>query len=345
MSERRRGDTGHGDARRWGDGEMGRRPDTVRDRVVATHGGFAAVQCGKAPPFRPTGFLSIARLRVALILSAILLSSASAQQIGNPTQQGVAPPRGTYVIRNARIATLSGPEIENGSVVIKDGKIVAVGASVGVPPGAEPIEARGLRIYPGMMDAGTSLGLLEVGQGAAGTVDTAEIGDLNPNAKAIIAVNPHSAHIAVTRVDGVTSVVTLPVGGLISGQAAIINLVGTTPIEMALVPYAALVISYPRVGGRGGEFVGEQQQSTNLSEALATGERQLGQIRRMLRDAEAYGRAQNAYAKDKSLPRPDRQTRISCWKRLVRMCRANVQLFFVPIASRRFAVRSDSPKR
>ena len=295
---------------RWGDGGdagMGRRPDTVRDRVVTTHSGFAAAQCGKAPPFRPTGFLSIARLRLTLILSALLLSSASAQQIGNPTtQQGVTPPRGAYVIRNARIVTVSGPEIENGSVVIKDGKVAAVGASVSIPPGVESIDARGLTVYPGMMDAGTSLGLVEVGQGAPGTVDTAETGDLNPNAKAIIAVNPHSAHIAVTRVDGVTSAVTLPLGGLISGQAAVINLVGTTPLEMALVPYAALVINYPRVAGRGGEFAGEQQQNTNLSEALATGERQLEQIRKMLRDAEAYGRAQDAYANDKSLPRPDR---------------------------------------
>ncbi len=406
MGRRGDGETrGHGDAE-MGDGEMGRGPDTVRDRVVATHSGFAVGQCGKvlrpcqnsgslrrrcrqitaqgnalgrttllrranaegvgeafslrtltefdsiatvshthgaalgcirrtpsasavhflpgspagqpgwgggpspsfdtaSEPFRGSVF-SLARLRLTLILSALLLSSASAQQIGNPApQQGVTPPRGTYVIRNARIVTVSGPEIENGSVVIKDGKIAAVGASVGIPPGVKPIDARGLTVYPGMMDAGTSLGLVEVGQGAPGTVDTAEIGDLNPNAKAIIAVNPHSAHIAVTRVDGVTSAVTLPLGGLISGQAAVINLVGTTPLEMALVPYAALVINYPRVAGRGGEFAGEQQQNTNLSEALATGERQLEQIRKMLRDAEAYGRAQDAYANDKSLPRPD----------------------------------------
>src|SRR6185503_10408704 len=128
-------------------------------------------------------------------------------------------------------------------------------------------------VYPGMIDAGTSLGLTEVGQGAAGTVDTTEVGDLNPNAKAIIAVNPHSAHLAVTRVDGVTSAVTLPVGGLISGQAAIINLVGTTPNEMAVVPYAALVINYPRVATRGGDF-GGQQQPVNLTETLATSVRQ-----------------------------------------------------------------------
>jgi imidazolonepropionase-like amidohydrolase len=242
------------------------------------------------------------------LLLALLLSwsaQTSAQQIGNPTtQQGVMPPRGTYAIRNARIVTVSGPDIENGTIVIRDGKIEALGANVSVPAGAQTIDGRGLSVYPGMIDAGTSLGLEEVGQGAPGTVDTTEVGDLNPNAKAIIAVNPHSAHFGVTRVDGVTAAVTLPLGGLISGQAAIINLVGTAPLEMSVVPYAALVINYPRVSNRGGDF-GGQQQPPNLTETLAASVRQVEQIRKMLKDAEAYGRAHDAYAKDRTLPRPD----------------------------------------
>jgi imidazolonepropionase-like amidohydrolase len=231
-----------------------------------------------------------------------------AQQIGNPTaQQGVVPPRGTFAIRNARIVTVTGPDIENGTVVIRDGKIEAVGANVTVPTGAQTIDGNGLSVYPGMIDAGTNMGLVEVPQGANGTVDTTEVGELNPNAKAIIAVNPHSAHIAVTRVEGITNTLTAPTGGLISGQAALINLLGTAPKEMAVVPQVALVINYPRIGFGGGGFGGfQQQQTANLSDTLAANERQLDQIRKLLRDAEAYGRAQDAYAKDKSLPRPDR---------------------------------------
>ncbi|MDQ5845043.1 MAG: amidohydrolase family protein, partial [Acidobacteriota bacterium] len=203
------------------------------------------------------------------------------------------------------IVTVSGAEIDNGTIVIRDGKIEALGVNVNVPSGAQAIDASGLWVYPGMIDAGTSMGLVEVPQGAPGTVDTAEVGELNPNAKAIIAVNPHSAHIAVTRVDGVTSAVSLPVGGLISGQAAILNLVGTAPMEMAVVPYAALVINYPRTStGGGGGFFAERQQ-TNLTEVITAANRQVEQIRKMLRDAEAYGRAQDAYAKDRTLPRPD----------------------------------------
>jgi imidazolonepropionase-like amidohydrolase len=241
---------------------------------------------------------------IALVL--VLTTSVFAQQIGNPTtQQGVSYPRGIYVIRNARIVTLAGPDIENGTVVIRDGKIDAVGATVSIPAGAQTIEGRGLIVYPGMMDAATSLGLSEVGQGANGTVDTTETGDMNPNAKAIIAVNQHSAHMAVTRVDGITHAVTLPRGGQISGQAAVINLVGTTPTEMAVVSQAALVITYPTLGGRRGDF-GPPQATQDIAAALTAAERQLEQIRKLLRDGEAYGRAQDAYAKDKSLPRPDK---------------------------------------
>jgi imidazolonepropionase-like amidohydrolase len=246
-------------------------------------------------------------MRILLVL-ILLASPVFAQQIGYPTaQEGVVPPRGVFAIRNARIITVSGPDIENGTVVIRDGKIEAVGANVTVPTGAQTIDGNGLSVYPGMIDAGTNMGLVEVPQGANGTVDTSEVGELNPNAKAIVAVNPHSAHIAVTRVEGITNALTAPTGGLISGQAALINLLGTAPKEMAVVPQVALVINYPRIGFGGGGFGGfQQQQTANLSDILAANERQVDQVRKMLRDAEAYGRAQDAYAKDKSLPRPDR---------------------------------------
>ena len=250
--------------------------------------------------------MNLLKLAIVISLGAIC-GSVMAQQIGNPTtQQGVIPPRGLIAIRNARIVTVSGPDIENGTVVIRDGKIEAVGATVNVPAGAQTIEGRGLSVYPGMIDAGTNMGLVEIPQGANGTVDLSEVGDFNPNAKAIVAVNPHSAHIAVTRVEGVTNTVSMPTGGLISGQAALINLLGTAPKEMAVVPQAALVINYPRIGGGGGGgFGGPQQQPANLSETLEANARQLEQVRKMLRDAEAYGRARDAYAKDRSLPRPD----------------------------------------
>jgi imidazolonepropionase-like amidohydrolase len=255
---------------------------------------------------RPEGMKNI---KLVILAMLAFVTTASAQQILNPTtQNGVLPARGTFAIRNAKIVTVSGADIENGTVVIRDGKIEAVGTSVNVPAGAQVIDARGLSVYPGMIDLGTSMGLVEIPQGAAGTVDTSEVGDFNPNAKAIIAVSPYSAHIGVTRVEGITSTLSAPTGGLISGQAALINLLGTSPKEMAVVPTAALVINYPRLGGGGGGggFGGFQQQTGNLADQLQANQRRVDEIRKMLQDGEAYGRAQDAYAKDNSLPRPNR---------------------------------------
>ncbi|HSE22671.1 MAG TPA: amidohydrolase family protein [Pyrinomonadaceae bacterium] len=246
-------------------------------------------------------------MRKSIILGIVLVCAIGVLGQQTAIQDGVLPPRGTYVIRNARIVTVSGADIENGSVVIRDGKIEAVGANLNAPSGAQSIDGRGLSVFPGMIDAGTNMGLVEVPQGANGTVDTAEVGEFNPNARAIIAINPHSAHIAVTRVEGITNTLSSPAGGLISGQSTLINLLGTTPKEMAVVSSATLVINYPRIsGGGGGGFGGFQQQPQNLSETLAANEKQLNQIRKVLRDAESYGRSQDSFAKDSSLPRPDR---------------------------------------
>jgi imidazolonepropionase-like amidohydrolase len=236
----------------------------------------------------------------------ILLTSNASAQLGsfNP----MPGPHSTYAIRNVKIVTVSGAEIPSGTVVIgADGRIAAVGANVSIPANAQSIDAAGLTVYPGMMDAGTSMGLSEIGQGAAGTVDIAEVGSFNPNAQAIYALNPHSAHVGVTRVVGITHVASLPNGGIISGQAAIVNLAGWTQPEMQVVPRAALVINLPRSGfaGRGfAAFLAAQQQG-NSQDAQRARERQLDSLRQMLRDAEAYGKAIDAAERDRTLPRPD----------------------------------------
>src|SRR5262245_52527662 len=199
-------------------------------------------------------------------------------------------PQATYAIRNARIVTVTGSVIEKGTVVIKNGKIEAVGASVQVPKDAKIIDATGLQVYPGMIDSNTILGLTEVGQGAPGTVDTTEIGDFNANMKALTAVNPNSELIPVARMNGVTTALTCPRGGMISGQCALINLDGWTPQEMKLASPAALQINYPvvgfggrRGGGFGGGFLGppgEQQRQQR--------DRQVEALKKKFEDAQAY---------------------------------------------------------
>ncbi len=265
------------------------------------------------PRARGVGYFDAHRVARFCLLAGVLLATSvaaashtsRAQQSSSVTVQTMSSAPGTYVIRNARIVTVSGADIENGTLVLRDGRIAAVGVNVSVPAGAQEIDARGLSVYPGMMDAGSSMGLVEI-DAVSATIDTTEIGDLNPNAQAIVAVNPHSALVDVTRVSGVTHVATLPTGGIISGQAAVINLNGTTPREMSVSPSAALVIDFPRASaGGGGGGGGGAAQPPHLTEALSARDRRVDSIRKLLRDAEAYGRAQDAYGRDNKLPRPD----------------------------------------
>ncbi len=214
-------------------------------------------------------------------------------------------PQGTFAIRGGTVVTVSGAEIPNGTVVISGGKITAVGANVQVPANAQVIDAKGLTVYPGMIETGSSIGLSEIGQGAVATVDIQEVGSFNPNAQAFYGIDPHSAHIGVARVVGITTVVSRPTGGILSGQAALMNLAGDTPPKMAVIPRLALVVELPRsgFGGRGFARAAAIQQGAP-ADANRVRQAQMDSLRTLLRDADAYAKAQDAYAKDKSIPRP-----------------------------------------
>lgn len=151
----------------------------------------------------------------------------------------------SYLLRGATVHTVSGADIPNGDVLIRDGKIADVGAKLAVR-GAQIIDVRGLHVYPGLIDSLTEIGLSEIAA-VRETDDTADLGDYNPQLRAIIAVNPASEHIPVTRANGVTSVIATPSGAVIAGQAALIRLDGWTWQEMAVLPSAALALDFPGV--------------------------------------------------------------------------------------------------
>ena len=158
--------------------------------------------------------------------------------------------KGNFALTNATIYTITKGTLENATLVIENGKITGLGGSETViPRGATIIDCKGLSIYPGLIDAGTNLGLSEVGSISL-TKDYNEVGDFNPHMQALTAVNPNSVAIPVTRTNGVTTVITKPSGGIFPGTAALINLNGYSADHM-YAGFKGMVINYPSSGSRG----------------------------------------------------------------------------------------------
>ncbi len=155
---------------------------------------------------------------------------------------------GKFLLKNATVVTVTKGTLNNTSVLLENGKILAIGTSIS-EAGTEVIDCTGLFIYPGMIDSGTRLGLVEVSS-VLETVDYADVGSFTPNMQALTTVNPNSEAIPVTRVSGVTTVLTVPTGGLFPGTAALINLNGYTPDQM-YAGFKAVVMNFPSSARRG----------------------------------------------------------------------------------------------
>jgi imidazolonepropionase-like amidohydrolase len=207
-----------------------------------------------------------------------------------------------YAIRNARIYPVSGAVIENGTVVVEDGRIAAVGANAPIPARAKVIEGRGLSVYPGMIDANTTMGLTEIGS-IEETVDTTDLGDFNPQLRAFDALHAESEHIPVTRVNGVTTVLSHPAGGIFSGQAALINLEGWTPGEMAVKESIGLAADLPRLSaGREFDRATFTVREPSAAEVRREYETQIRKVGDLLDAARHYLEAKEARLHDPSLP-------------------------------------------
>jgi imidazolonepropionase-like amidohydrolase len=174
----------------------------------------------------------------------------------------------TFLIRNADVYPVTSAPLQNVSVLIQDGKIADIGGKITPPKGIRIVDGKGLRVYPGMINSETNIGLAEV-SGERVTVDTGELGEFMPQLRALVAVNPESEHIPVVRANGITSVMTFPAQGgrggrgggsaqMISGQAALIHLAGWTWEDMEINRDAAVHVIFPAIGGGGrGNFAAD----------------------------------------------------------------------------------------
>lgn len=146
------------------------------------------------------------------------------------------------MLRGGTIHTISGPVIENGSVLVRDGKIVGVGKNLTAPEGVTVIDVAGQQIYPGMIDSASNLAMGEMGK----TAESHEAGDFHPQLRAGSEVDTGSELFPMTRNNGVTSVVTVPEGELIPGQLSLIRLDGARAGGSADAP-VAMHLRFPAI--------------------------------------------------------------------------------------------------
>lgn len=164
----------------------------------------------------------------------------------------------TIAITGGKVFPVSGPPIENGTVLIRNGTIVAVGANVTIPSDAEKVDASGKWVTPGLVNAETQLGLVEVGFGAGANESRARSTDgVTPDFASWDGLNPRSVLIPPAREGGVTSVMSTPVGGLIAGQSSMIDLYGDTRADMILRAPAAMIAGIGDAGGDGAPAKGQ----------------------------------------------------------------------------------------
>ena len=228
-----------------------------------------------------------------------------------------------YAIRGGKVVTLAGPAIEKGTVLIRDGKIVAVGADVKVPASAKVIDATGLEVYPGLFDCLSPIGLTEISSVSA-TVDTSELGGFNPHLVASTAINAASEHIPVVRANGITHAVSAPGGGgfnpfggggsIMPGQASLVHLDGWTVEEMAIVPSLALVLNWPAISTQTFDFQTFSVRRRPFTDVKKEYDEKFGQLEDWLEAGRRYAHA----AEKGSAANFDRDLKLEALARVVK---------------------------
>jgi imidazolonepropionase-like amidohydrolase len=197
----------------------------------------------------------VAALSVAASAAAALgalAPAAAAAQVMMPAPVQEQP----VVLRGATIHTVTRGTIQNGTIVLERGKITAVGGpEVAAPRAAKIVDVTGKHIYPGLIDAYSTVGITEIGAVDVSN-DINELGDFNPNVRADVAVNAESRHIGTTRSAGVLVAFSTPEGGVISGLSSALSLEGWTWEEMSMKGAAALNVRWPDPNARPRRFGG-----------------------------------------------------------------------------------------
>ncbi len=205
----------------------------------------------------------------------------------------------TIIIKNATIVPVTSEKIENGSLLIKDGKIAALGKDIEEIDGAKIIDASGMFVYPGFIDGWTRLGLSEI-PAFASTVDIRELGQYNPELKVAWAINPHSVHFATSRISGITTALVAPGGGVFSGQTALVKLDGWTFPEMIAKEVATSIINFPITPKppRGSRLTKQEESKADVTSKLVE------KIKDYLKNARKYNELKKLAKNSKNIKTP-----------------------------------------
>lgn len=244
-----------------------------------------------------------ARAGRLLAMTALAATLAPPLSLG---AQGDRPVPATYAITNARLVTVSGAAIDRGTIVVRDGLIVAIGANVSVPADARVIDGTGHTVYPGLIDAYSTLGLRTAAPAQGGGFGGGGFGQAAPqrpagapNSTMPIGLQPEIRAVdqlvddfdfAAAHAAGITAALTAPAGRTYEGQSVVINLGGRDFSTMAVKTPVALHVGFQGIGG--GRYPG------SLLGVFAA-------LRQSLLDAQRYRAQQQAYARNpRGMQRP-----------------------------------------
>lgn len=232
---------------------------------------------------------------------------------------GLFPVRAeTLLITGATVHTVSGETIPAGQVLIKDGKISAVGKTVSAT-GARAMDLAGLHLYPGMIALNTDLGLVEIGAVRA-TRDQSEVGEFTPEVQSWLAVNPDSELLPVARANGVAYFQPTPQGGVIAGQSGLMALDGWTIEEMLIKPAITLHVYWPSAG----LDVTPREQGRGRARPL---EEQDKERREKLKEIDDFFQEARAYAKAREAAKEgDSFLRVPSWDAMLPVLRGELPI-------------------
>lgn len=256
-----------------------------------------------------TSMIAIASMKkINIVLILLLAVTANAERL---------------LLRGATVHTVSGQTLAPGDVLVDGKKIVEVAAKISAAD-ARVIDLKGQHVYPGLIAASTTLGLVEI-SGVAATRDTAEVGQFTPDVQSWIAVNPDSELIPVARANGITHAQPVPAGGIVPGQSGVIALAGWTTEEMTIRKPVALHLTWPSMDldTRAREQVRDKASWKSLEDQARDRRARLKDIDEFFSQAKAYARQRN----DNSV--------VPAWEAMLPLVRGEIPLM----------VRADDPRQ